>query len=118
MLCSDLAREGKMRRPGGSPPLLPLVVYKGRRPRTAPVNLGEETEGLSKGLAAPQPVVHGYRNLGTFGRSDRNLAAKAGPPRQMVMIPPLGMLSHRPPPAVWTSEVSSAPSFGSYCPGC
>ena len=35
MLRRDLAREGKVRGPdGGQPPLLPLVVYNGRRPWT------------------------------------------------------------------------------------
>ena len=56
MLRNDLAREGKVRGPGGGPPpLLPLVVYNGRRPWTAPLDLGGGTEGLPKGLAAMQP---------------------------------------------------------------
>ena len=56
MLRRDLVREGKVRGPGrGPPPLLPLVVYNGRRPWTAPLDLGGGTEGLPKGLAAMQP---------------------------------------------------------------
>ena len=56
MLLGDLAREGKVRGPGGAlPPLLPLLVYNGRRPWTAPVNLRSATEGLPTGLAEIQP---------------------------------------------------------------
>ena len=56
MLRRDLTREGKVRGPGGGPPLLlPLVVYNGRRPWTAPLDLGGGTEDLPKGLAAMQP---------------------------------------------------------------
>ena len=56
MLLGDLAREGKVQGPsGGPPPLLPLVVYNGRRPWTAPLDLGGGSEGLPKGLAAMQP---------------------------------------------------------------
>ena len=56
MLRNDLAREGKVRGPGGGPPpLLPLVVYNGRRPWTAPLDLSGGTGGLPKGLAAMQP---------------------------------------------------------------
>ena len=56
MLRRDLTREGKVRGPGGGPPpLLPLVVYNGRRPWTAPLDLGGNTESLSKELAAMQP---------------------------------------------------------------
>ena len=56
MLRGDLAREGRVRGPGGGPPpLLPLVVYNGRRPWTAPVKLGGGTEGLSARLADIQP---------------------------------------------------------------
>ena len=56
MLLGDLAREGKLQGPGGGPPpLLPLVVYNGRRPWTAPLDLGGGSEGLPKALAAMQP---------------------------------------------------------------
>ena len=56
LLRGDLAREGGVRGPGGGPPpLLPLVVYNGRRPWTAPVDLSEGTDGLPRGLAAMQP---------------------------------------------------------------
>ena len=56
MLRGDLAREGRVRSPGGGPPpLLPLVVYNGRRPWTAPVELGGGDMGLSVGLADLQP---------------------------------------------------------------
>ena len=56
MLLGDLAREGKVQGLGGGPPpLLPLVVYNGRRPWTAPLDLGGGSEGLPKGLAAMQP---------------------------------------------------------------
>ena len=56
LLRGDLSREGKVRGPGGGPPpLLPLLVYNGRRPWTAPVDLRSATEGLPTGLAAIQP---------------------------------------------------------------
>ena len=56
MLRDDLAREGGVRGPGGGPPpLLPLVVYNGRRPWTAPVELSGADIGLSAGLADLQP---------------------------------------------------------------
>ena len=56
LLRSDLSREGKVRGPGdGPPPLLPLVVYNGRRPWTAPVDLRSATGGLPTGLAEIQP---------------------------------------------------------------
>ena len=56
MLRDDLAREGGVRGPGGGPPpLLPLVVYNGRRPWTAPVELSSADLGLSAGLADLQP---------------------------------------------------------------
>ena len=56
LLRGDLAREGGVRGPGGGPPsLLPLVVYNGRRPWTAPVDLSGGTDGLPRGLAAMQP---------------------------------------------------------------
>ena len=56
MLRRDMTREGKVRDPGGGPPLLlPLVVYNGRRPWTAPLDLGGRTAGLSKRLVAMQP---------------------------------------------------------------
>ena len=55
LLHGDLAREGRVLGPGGGPPpLLPLVVYNGRRPWTAPVQLGR-AEGLPAGLAGMQP---------------------------------------------------------------
>ena len=55
LLRGDLAREGRVRGPGGGPPpLLPLVVYNGRRPWTAPVQLGR-AEGLPVRLASIQP---------------------------------------------------------------
>ena len=56
LLRGDLSREGKVRDPGGGlPALLPLVVYNGRRPWTAPVDLGSAPEGLPAGLAKIQP---------------------------------------------------------------
>ena len=56
MLRGDLAREGRVRGPGGSPPpLLPLVVYNGRQPWTAPVELGAGIVGLPTRLADIQP---------------------------------------------------------------
>ena len=74
MLRNDLAREGKVRGPGDSPPpSLPLVVYNGRRPWTAPLNLGGGTEGLPKGLAAMQPKFE-YVLL-EVRRFDRNALA-------------------------------------------
>ena len=56
MLRGDLAREGRVRGPGGGPPpLLPLVVYNGRRPWTAPVDLGGGLGNLPARLADIQP---------------------------------------------------------------
>ena len=56
LLRGDLSREGKVRGPGGGPPpLLPLVVYNGRRSWTAPVDLGGGASRLPPGLAAMQP---------------------------------------------------------------
>ena len=56
LLRGDLSREGKVRGPGGGPPpLLPLLVYNGRRPWTAPVDLRSATGGLPTGLAEIQP---------------------------------------------------------------
>ena len=56
LLRGDLSREGKVRGPGdGPPPLLPLVVYNGRRSWTAPVDLGGGASRLPPGLAAMQP---------------------------------------------------------------
>ncbi len=56
LLRGDLAREGRVRGPGGGPPpLLPLVVYNGRRPWTAPVELGGGLRGLPARLADIQP---------------------------------------------------------------
>ena len=56
LLRGDLAREGRVRGPGGGPPpLLPVVVYNGRRPWTAPLDLGSGGVGLSAALADMQP---------------------------------------------------------------
>ena len=55
LLHGDLVREGRVLGPGGGPPpLLPLVVYNGRRPWAAPVQLGR-AEGLPVRLASIQP---------------------------------------------------------------
>ena len=56
LLRGDLAREGRLRgSSGGPPPLLPVVVYNGRRPWTAPLDLGSGGVGLSAALADMQP---------------------------------------------------------------
>ena len=56
LLRGDLAREGRLRGPGGGPPpLLPVVLYNGRRPWTAPLDLGSRGVGLSAALADMQP---------------------------------------------------------------
>ena len=56
LLRRDLAREDRVRGPGGGPPpLLPVAVYNGRRPWTAPLDLGSGGVGLSAALADLQP---------------------------------------------------------------
>ncbi len=74
MLRGDLAREGRVRGPGGGPPLLlPLVVYNGRRPWTAPVELGAGMVGLPTRLAEIQPKFQ-YELLEVW-RFDRDALA-------------------------------------------
>ena len=80
MLRGDLAREGRVRGPGGGPPpLLPLVVYNGRRLWTAPVELGGGLGDLPAGLADIQPKFeYVLLEVRRFGRDALALGLQEG----------------------------------------
>ena len=57
LLYQDLYREGQLEADGMLPPVLPLVLYNGRRPWTAPVKLSDLVQDIKGSLARYCPEL-------------------------------------------------------------
>ena len=60
LLYQRLAADGALREHGALPPVLPLVIYNGRRPWTAPVDMTDLVAAESELLAPYQPSQRYY----------------------------------------------------------
>ena len=80
LLYQDLLREGEVAPGGPLPPVLPVVLYNGRRSRwTAAVGVGEMMAPVEAGLARYQPSLrYELLDVGEYGADDlpaRNLVS-------------------------------------------